>query len=140
MTKHDHDRLILSSLNMGRYDAPYTTVKQSEQWSGEGSEYSEWYLLESDPPLEGYEIVSHRFYLAGDRNCGEYAECEPVEQTPEDVVYRFRMQGHNDALEISEFTVEFSGDDDTMEMSVHIETAGKKATSTGILITTYGAV
>ena len=133
-----------------RGDSFFRTSIASECWSGEGVDWSEWYVMESDTPPPGYEVGAASFRLVGDRACGSWAECELVHRDAAKVSYRFRMQGHNEVLELKEFYVWFvteevkelnpDGSTKTTEkvnFRIKINVNGKKATSTGLLTVIY---
>lgn len=70
------------------------TFKSGDKPSGEWSKFSAWYKLCSESVAENQVILSHKFYLQGDRQCGAWGECRLVDETPRFVCYEFRMQGH----------------------------------------------
>jgi LysM domain len=112
-----------------------------EQWSGEGKQYSGWYVLRSDPPPPGYYLADAAFTLAGDRACGSFAECREIARSPYGVTWEFRMQGHDEVSEFRSFFIVIS---DTPKLNdirtwprVQVTVTGKKATSTGILELVY---
>jgi hypothetical protein len=78
---------------------PYTSTKSSGPMaSGNGANKLE-YTLESDPPKEGYQIVSASYSLAGDRApCGNYSWCEWKRNDREKAIFWFQLQGHNEWL------------------------------------------
>lgn len=64
--------------------------------SGSGSNWSNWAELCSGSLPPNAVIVSASFALSGDRSCGAWSECRQTSQTPTQVCYQFRMQGHNE--------------------------------------------
>lgn len=65
--------------------------------SGEGSDFSGWYELCSDPlPANATITPPVTFYLSGDRSCGGWAECQQKSLTATRACWQFRLQGHND--------------------------------------------
>jgi len=118
--------------------------RSAELWSGEGKDFSPWYFLASDPAPKGYLLKDAIFRLVGDRSCGSWAECAEAGRNPSTVLWKFRMQGHdeNHRLEIRSFILTFAKTDDpndhggfTPKIDVRIE--GRKATSVGVLKTRY---
>lgn len=78
---------------------PYKVVFRSGQvLSGAGSNFSSWYQVAAEPPKPGYVIdpAMTNFRLEGDRSCGAWSECEATVNTDQAVVFRFRLQGHNE--------------------------------------------
>jgi len=63
--------------------------------SGSGANFSDWYrLCSAEQP--GYKIARSEFRLSGDRVCNAWSECRLQSQTPAEVCWQFRMQGHNE--------------------------------------------
>jgi hypothetical protein len=79
---------------------PYTQVfRTGLRPSGRGREFSAWYELAADPPRPGYVIDAQdsTFTLVGDRTCNTgWSQCVPFQATETSLVWRFRMQGHNE--------------------------------------------
>jgi len=120
------------------------SVKLSpECWSGEGKDFSQWYLLRSDPTPAGYYISEVIFRLVGDRQCGAWAECAEHERTADHVTWRFTMQGHdeNKSLEIRSFFIDFVKPDNAPGQvgfpKIDVRLVGRKATSVGVLKVRY---
>jgi hypothetical protein len=79
--------------------APYTQVFRSgARPSGAGSDFSAWYELAAEPPRPGFVIDQKisSFVLIGDRTCNGWSQCVPSQQSDTALVWRFRMQGHNE--------------------------------------------
>ena len=71
-----------------------TKVKKSTpKASGVGRQYSEWYVLESDPAPSGYRVADSQFKLEGSNSCGVNAQCIEGERTPRESIWLFRLQG-----------------------------------------------
>lgn len=71
-----------------------TKVKRSApKSSGAGRQYSEWYVLESDPAPPGYQVADAQLKLEGGGSCGEKAQCLEGERTPRQSTWLFRIQG-----------------------------------------------
>lgn len=71
-----------------------TKVKRSPpKSSGPGRQYSEWYVLESDPAPTGFQLADAQFKLEGSGGCGETAQCLEGERTPQQSTWLFRIQG-----------------------------------------------
>jgi len=110
----------------------YVEIRKLEGWSGHGDAWSSWYSLSSPVPKRGFEVESVEFVLRGDRRCGAWAECERVRSSAAGETWRFRMQGHDEDLELEELSVTL---DDGLKIKVKMK--GRAATSTGILRTRY---
>jgi LysM repeat protein len=112
-----------------------------EQWSGEGKQYSGWYVLRSDPPPPGYYLADSAFTLTGDRTCGSWAECREIARSPYGVTWEFRMQGHDESSQLTSFFIAISQqpklNDPKTWPRVQVTLSGKKATSTGVLELVY---
>jgi hypothetical protein len=78
---------------------PYTLTKSTGPVpSGPGINKLE-YTLESDPPKEGYRIISASYSLAGDRApCGNYSWCQWRQNDATKAIFWFQLQGHNEWL------------------------------------------
>lgn len=71
---------------------PRTVEKRSgPRPSGFGAGWSE-HVLCPDPAEPGYAIAETTFRLEGDRACGNWSQCDRVENS----CWRFRLQGHNE--------------------------------------------
>jgi LysM domain len=130
--------------------AEIVTVKTSgEQWSGEGKDWSQYYYLETDAPPPGYYLYSASFQLGGDRSCGSWSTCTQVLNSPYKAAWEFRMQGHDEVLQIKEFFIQFTfGEKIDLKVdnladlikklpSIKVTVSGKRATSTGVLAAVY---
>jgi hypothetical protein len=71
------------------------TVTSGPKSSGWGADWSSVYSTcgETEP---GYRIRTHSFRLQGDRSCGAWAECMPLEQSDTRVCWGFRLQGRSE--------------------------------------------
>jgi hypothetical protein len=79
---------------------PYIQVFRSgPRPSGPGSDFSAWYELAAEAPKPGFVIDQEQssFVLIGDRTCNGWSQCVRSEQTDTSLVWRFRMQGHNES-------------------------------------------
>jgi hypothetical protein len=65
--------------------------------SGSGTHWSEWYRLGVRTAPKGYTVEKAEFWLTGDRSCGVSAECRELVQNDQQVLWEFRLQGHNEA-------------------------------------------
>jgi len=72
-------------------------ITSGQKLSGSGKQFSEWYTLCTPENPSGYVIEHADFHLVGDRRCGAWAECEPVDQSGTKACFRFRMQGHDES-------------------------------------------
>jgi hypothetical protein len=71
-----------------------TKIKRSPpEPSGRGREYSEWYLLKSDPAPSGYTVSDSQLKLEGPSSCGTSAQCLEGERTQSTSTWLFRIQG-----------------------------------------------
>ena len=84
----------------GSSQASYTQIFRSgPRASGEGADFSGWYELAAPPPKPGFVIDPKQssFELLGDRTCTSgWSQCVLSESTVSSLVWRFRMQGHNE--------------------------------------------
>lgn len=66
--------------------------------SGNGGDFGVSYPLCLGPAPKHYTLVpdSVRFWLTGDRTCGNWSHCDPVSKDDSDVCYSFSMQGHSE--------------------------------------------
>jgi hypothetical protein len=75
-----------------------TKIKRSPpKASGEGRNYSEWYVLESEPAPPGYAVADSQFKLEGPGSCGATAQCLEGERTPVSSTWLFRIQGQGES-------------------------------------------
>jgi len=72
------------------------TIPSGPRNSGLGAGWSSLYTVCGEAEV-GYRIRSHTFRLQGDRSCGAWAECMPLEQSDTKVCWGFRLQGHNES-------------------------------------------
>ena len=116
-------------------------VKMSgEQWSGEGKDWSQYYYLETDDPPAGYYLHSATFQLAGDRQCGAWSSCTQVLASPYKAAWEFRMQGHDEHLELREFFIDLTFDENLKLdglPKIKVTLSGRRATSTGVITASY---
>ena len=77
------------------------TYSSGPQISGVGADRSPWYSLCSDP-VPGYHVVDSSLILTGDRVCHAWSDCEEDKERSTKTVscWRFRMQGHSEALRL----------------------------------------
>ena len=61
--------------------------------SGQGEEWSEWYRLGVGMAPKGYTVSNVEFWLTGERNCGQKAECRQVLRSNRQVLWEFRLRG-----------------------------------------------
>jgi hypothetical protein len=62
--------------------------------SGRGKRWSDWYRVGVGKAPHGYTLQRVEFWLSGDRSCGSGAECRKAAESDRDVVWEFRLQGH----------------------------------------------
>jgi V8-like Glu-specific endopeptidase len=61
--------------------------------SGPGDQFSQEYVVTSDPPPPGYQIGEYTATLSGQRTCNAWSTCQTAIENNH-VVFRFRLQGH----------------------------------------------
>jgi len=85
-------------LNRNADARPPHTVESSsgKKLSGKGKDWSPWYDLRIGPSPESYTVEKVEFWLTGDRSCGAWAECKEVTKNDNEVVWSFRLQGHDE--------------------------------------------
>lgn len=71
------------------------TFDSGPKLSGTRKNFSETYVLTSDPAPAGYTIGSFSFSLTGDRRCNAWSTCAAV-QEGDRVVFKFTLQGHDE--------------------------------------------
>jgi hypothetical protein len=79
----------------------YTEIFRSgPQAGGRGADFSGWYEVAAAPPKEGFVIDPKQsaFELVGDRSCNAWSQCVVADSTDTALVWRFRMQSHNESL------------------------------------------
>jgi hypothetical protein len=70
------------------------TADSGVKSSGVGKNWSGWYQLGTGKAPQGYTVMKTEFWLTGDRKCGEFAECQEVEKSDQQVLWEFRFQGN----------------------------------------------
>lgn len=77
--------------------APAILTADSEpKLSGMGRHWSPWYLLSVGKAPQGYAVQRVEFWLSGDRSCGTGAECRELARDNKQIVWEFRLQGHDE--------------------------------------------
>jgi hypothetical protein len=71
------------------------TADSGPQSSGTGANWSPWYRLKVGKAPAGYTVHRVEFWLSGDGACGRSAECREVAANDQQVLWEFRMQGHD---------------------------------------------
>ena len=71
-------------------------VASQPQLSGKGKEWSGWYAVQAGAAPAGYVVEKTEFWLTGDRSCGAWAECREARKDDSQVVWEFRLQGHDE--------------------------------------------
>lgn len=64
--------------------------------SGVGKQWSPWYRLEVGKAPKGYTLHRVEFWVDGGRSCGEGAECREILKSDQQIVWEFRLQGHDE--------------------------------------------
>lgn len=72
------------------------TADSQPKLSGSGNHWSHWYRLEVDRAPQGYTIQKVEFWLTGDHACGLSAQCQEIERTDHQIVWKFRLRGHRE--------------------------------------------
>jgi len=76
--------------------APAIMIADSgRELSGAGDHWSPWYRLAAGKAPGGYTLQRVDFWLSGDRSCNAGAECREVIENDKQVLWEFRLQGHN---------------------------------------------
>lgn len=60
-----------------------------------GGRWSEWYRLGVGKSPEGYTVEKVKFWLTGDRSCGNGAQCREIVRSDKGILWEFRVRGHN---------------------------------------------
>ena len=72
------------------------TADSGPKMSGEGKNWSGWYRLGVGKAPGGYTVQRVEFWLSGDRTCGFSAECRELTRNDQQVLWEFRLQGHDE--------------------------------------------
>jgi hypothetical protein len=72
------------------------TADSGPRFSGNGYAWSAWYRLGVGKAPAGYTIQKVEFWLSGDRGCGAWAECRELLRSDSEVVWKFRLRGHDE--------------------------------------------
>ncbi|MFL6306294.1 MAG: hypothetical protein ACJ72H_22410 [Candidatus Sulfotelmatobacter sp.] len=72
------------------------TADSSPKQSGAGSSWSSWYRLGISKAPAGYTVSRVEFWLSGDGACGGSAECRQLASSDEQVLWEFRLHGHDE--------------------------------------------
>lgn len=72
------------------------TADSGPKQSGAGSNWSPWYRLGLNKAPAGYAVSGVEFWLSGDGSCGRSAECRQLSSSDEQVLWEFRLRGHNE--------------------------------------------
>jgi len=71
-------------------------ASSGQRISGKGKNWSSWYKVQVGAAPAGYTIDKVAFWLTGDRSCGAGAECQEITKSDTEVVWQFRLQGHDE--------------------------------------------
>ena len=71
-------------------------VSSGPKLSGSGKDWSEWYQVKIGAAPAGYSVEKTEFWLSGDRTCGAWAECRELTKDEMQVIWEFRLQGHDE--------------------------------------------
>lgn len=58
--------------------------------------WSKWYRLGVGKAPSGYTVQKVDFWLTGDGKCGSSAECREITRTDDQVLWEFRLEGHEE--------------------------------------------
>ena len=72
------------------------TADSGPRPSGTGSNWSPWYRIGVTRAPAGYAVSRVEFWLSGDGACGRSAECRQLGSNGEQVMWEFRLHGHNE--------------------------------------------
>jgi len=72
------------------------TADSGPRASGRGSSWSPWYRVGVTRAPAGYAVSRVEFWLSGDGACGHSAECRQFGSNDEQVLWEFRLHGHNE--------------------------------------------
>jgi|SRR5579859_573450 len=64
--------------------------------SGNRNSWSRWYTLRLGRAPEAYTVQKVEFWLTGDHACGLSAQCREVERSDDQIVWQFRLRGHDE--------------------------------------------
>jgi hypothetical protein len=88
-------KLVTAAVADARPAQMFRVYQSGPKASGSRDQFSDFYKICSDAQ-PGYHIAGDTFALGGDRRCGAWAECIRDVQTPDQVCWKFRLQGHNE--------------------------------------------
>jgi len=80
----------------GPASAKVVEVSSGPKPSGIGKDWSDWYQVRIGAAPAGYTIEKADFWLSGDRACNAWAECKELSKDDAQVVWQFRLQGHDE--------------------------------------------
>jgi len=72
------------------------TADSGPKPSGTGRTWSSWYRLGINKAPAGYAVSHVEFWLSGDGACGRSAECRQLTSSDEQVLWEFRLRGHDE--------------------------------------------
>jgi hypothetical protein len=72
------------------------TADSGPRGSGSGSSWSPWYRIGVTRAPAGYAVSRAEFWLSGDGACGRSAECHQLGSNDKQVLWEFRLHGHNE--------------------------------------------
>ena len=87
-----------ASMTASTAEPPTKIVEASSgpKLSGSGKDWSDWYQVRIGASPAGYSVEKTEFWLSGDRTCGAWAECKELTKDETQVVWQFRLQGHDE--------------------------------------------
>ena len=91
------ERNTLSIMPASQGVAPaIMSVDSLSELSGRGSSWSPWYHVGVTKVPAGYAVGHVAFWLSGDGACGRSAECRQVPSDDQQVLWEFRLRGHDE--------------------------------------------
>jgi hypothetical protein len=72
------------------------TADSGPKQSGTRLTWSSWYRLGINKYPAGYAVSRVEFWLSGDGACGRSAECRQLSSSDEQVLWEFRLRGHDE--------------------------------------------
>jgi hypothetical protein len=71
------------------------TADSGPKPSGTATSWSRWYRLGVGKAPTGYTVQKVEFWMTGDNRCGSSAQCRELTRSDDQVLWAFRMHGHN---------------------------------------------
>lgn len=71
------------------------TADSGPKPTGAAATWSRWYRLGVGKAPTGYTVQTVEFWMTGDNRCGSSAQCRELTRSDDQVLWAFRMHGHN---------------------------------------------